>query len=219
MLGFVQALHQVCLSFVLLWEIHLHQRCAWGFDFRELQLAEPLLGISEAHVGVSCGYCSLVSFVAGGCCDCRIRCLGLAVCELLVQCAYLLLQRGHVFLHRCFYCIDARLVGSFLIPFALALGVCTRIEVALFGRMVLPFFLGHNLHNVLPSHQFCQRFVCLCLSVSFWHHLLRLLWFHLWHLGFLFVLLPYLLFQTLLGTFECAHFHGYWPRVVTGRGR
>ena len=140
MLGFVQALHQVCLSFVLLWEIHLHQRCAWGFDFRELQLAEPLLGISEAHVGVSCGYCSLVSFVAGGCCDCRIGCLGLAVCELLVQCAYLLLQRGHVFLHRCFYCIDARLVGSFLIPFTWALGVCTRIEVALFGRMVLPFF-------------------------------------------------------------------------------
>lgn len=30
----------------------------------------------------------------------------------------------------------------FRIPFTLALGVCTRIEVALFGRMVLPFFLG-----------------------------------------------------------------------------
>ena len=44
-LGFVPVLHQLCLSFVLSWESHLHQRRAWRFEFGELRLAELLSGI------------------------------------------------------------------------------------------------------------------------------------------------------------------------------
>ena len=57
---------------------------------------------NETNVGVSWGYCSLINFLAWGCCACRIGCLGLVVCELLAQCTVLLLQRGHVFFNRCF---------------------------------------------------------------------------------------------------------------------